>query len=79
MLLVNIRGMTFFPEVDLTGMKFFPEVDLRGMKILVEVDLMGTKIFITKIGGMKFCTEKIRGRKKYLLRKRNNPGGYFPG
>ena len=51
-------------------MNFFPEVDLRVMKILVKADLRDlrdlrdTKIFITKIRGMKFCTKKIRGRKK---------------
>ena len=51
------------------------DVDLRGMKILVEVDLRGTKTFMTKIRGMKFCTEKIRGRKKLSTPEKNAPGG----
>ena len=32
--------------------------------MFAEVHLRGTKIFITKLRGMKFCTKKIRGRKK---------------
>ena len=62
-------------------MNFFPEVDLRVMKILVKADLRDlrdlrdTKIFITKIRGMKFCTKKIRGRKKLPTPEKNAPGG----
>ena len=47
------------------------------MKILVEVDLRGTKIFITKIRGMKFCTEKIKGRKKLPTPEKIAPGGEY--
>ena len=60
-------------------MIFFPEVDSRGMKILVEVYLRGTKIFITKIRGMKFCTEKIRVRKILPTPEKNAPGGQCLG
>ena len=45
---------------------------------MVEVDLRGTKIFITKIRGMKFCTEKIKGRKKLPTPEKNAPVGECP-
>ena len=45
------------------------------MKILVEFDLRGMKIFISKIRDRKFCTEKIRGRKKLPTPEKNAPGG----
>ena len=46
------------------GMKLFPQVNLRGMKMSMNVNLRGTKFSLTKIRCMKFCTEKITGRKK---------------